>query len=215
MNFQYPKNMKKNLHAGVISALILSAYLTGMGSIIKSCGTMNKKETNEWYSKEEWLGGLQLKPHESTNRQAFEKQYRAHPEWWDEAFEWLRTRDLDTISPGTYVIDEGNVRAIVSEAPAPVLEEVKWEAHRNFNDIQYIVKGKAQMGVAPVVEAEAREPYDPENDIAFFKAEGKYYTAEPGTFFIFTPEEAHRPGIRLEGYDLVKKIVIKVRAAAE
>ncbi len=67
---------------------------------------------------------------------------------------------LFMLEPGTYIIEEGNLRVIVSEAPAPELEKVKWEAHRDFSDIQYIVKGKAQMGVAPVSEATVTEAYD-------------------------------------------------------
>ncbi len=39
--------------------------------------------------------------------------------------------------------------------------------------------------------------------------------AEPGTFFIFTPEDAHRPGIKVDGFDTLKKVVIKVRAKEE
>jgi YhcH/YjgK/YiaL family protein len=34
---------------------------------------------------------------------------------------------------------------------------------------------------------------------------------DPGTFFIFTPEDAHRPGIQVAGYESVKKVVVKVR----
>lgn len=200
---------------GLLSALIISTCLIGMGSLTQSCNIkMDKNEANQWYSSKEWLNDLQLKPHESTNVQAFEKLYKAHPSWWDKAFDWLKTEDLNTIEPGIYIIEEGNVRAIVSEAPAPPLENVKWEAHKAFNDIQYIVKGKAEMGVAPVSEATINDSFDSENDIGFYEVEGDYYTAEPGTFFIFTPEEAHRPGIKVEGYEVVKKIVIKVRASS-
>ena len=176
---------------------------------------MDKKKVNQWYNSSEWLNDLQLKSHESTNRQEFEKQYKAHPAWWDKAFAWLKTNDLNAIEPGTYIIDDGNVKAIVTEAPAPILEKVKWEAHHHFNDIQYIVRGQAKMGVAPVSDARITESYDPANDVGFFEAEGEYYTAGAGTFFIFTPEEAHRPGIKIEGYETVKKIVIKVRATNE
>ncbi|MFH0758940.1 MAG: YhcH/YjgK/YiaL family protein [Bacteroidota bacterium] len=205
--------MKKQWNAGMVSVLSLSILLTGTVSLTQSCkGTKDKKEVNHWFSSGEWLNGLELKPHSSTNEQAFEALYKASPLWWDQAFEWLKTTDLDTIGPGTYIIEEGNVRAIVSEAPAPVLEDVKWEAHKDFSDIQYIVKGKTQMGVAPVSEASVTEAYDSAKDIAFYDTQGEYYTAEPGTFFIFTPEEAHRPGIHMEGYDTVKKVVLKIRA---
>jgi len=168
-------------------------------------------EDKQWFSSGEWLDGLDLKPSESINQVEFEKLYKANPVLWKKAFQWMRDTDLQAIDPGTYVIEEGNLRAIVSDAPAPELEQVKWEAHENFSDIQYIVRGKALMGVAPVSEASVSEAYDSESDVAFFTAEGEYFTADPGTFFIFTPEDAHRPGINVEGFDTVKKVVIKVR----
>ena len=204
--------MKKRINSGLLSPLFIVVIIIGIGSFTQSCtGSKDKKENTQWYSSLEWLNGLQLRPHSSTNQLEFEKLYKASPVWWDKAFEWLKTNDLNTIEPDTYTIEEGSVRAIVSEAPAPALEKVRWEAHKNYSDIQYIIKGKTKMGVAPVSEATVTEAYDSTNDIGFFDVEGELFTAEPGTFFIFTPEDAHRPGIQVEGYDTVKKVVIKVR----
>lgn len=198
----------------MFSLLIISTCLVGTGCLTQSCkGTMEQKKVSQWYDNQDWMKGLQMKPHPSTNQKEFEKQYRAYLEGWNMAFEWLKTNDLEAIEPGTYYIRGDSVRAIVSEGPAAPLDSVKWEAHKNFNDLQYVVKGKAKMGVSPVAEAIVTEAYDTVNDVGFYDAEGVYYTAEPGTFFVFTPGEAHRPGIRIEGYDTVKRIVIKVSAA--
>jgi biofilm protein TabA len=204
---------KSRMTSGTVAHLIILTMLAGTGILTQSCsGTGGKQKHSQWYESYQWLNGLQLKPHSSVNQEEFERQYKARPELWDMAFEWLRINDLDHIEPGIYDIRDDDVRAIVSEAPAPDLEAVKWEAHKDYNDLQYIIKGKAKMGVSPVAEASVTEAYDNESDVGYFDAEGTYYTAEPGTFFIFTPEEAHRPGIRAEGYDVIKKVVIKVRA---
>ena len=205
--------MMKKINFAVRSAMVISVLLISIGGSIWSCNSSkNKMKENDWYSSGEWLKGLQLKPHASTNQKEFEQLYKANPILWSKAFEWLKVTDLDAIDPGTYVIEEGNLKAIVSVAPAPDLEQVKWEAHQNFSDIQYIIRGKASMGVAPVSEAVVTEAYDSTTDVGFFNTEGKYYLAEPGTFFIFTPEDAHRPGIKVEGFDTLRKVVIKVRA---
>ena len=175
---------------------------------------MSAKQIDKWYRQGEWLNGCQLKPHSSVNQKAFAKEYFTKKELWDKTFEWLKTNDLDTIAPGRYIIDEGNVTATVSEAPAPEPENVRWEAHKNFNDLQYIVKGKARMGSVPVSEATVAEAFDPNRDIGYYNADGELYTAEPGAFFIFTPDDVHRPGIKAENYDEpVRKIVIKIRSA--
>lgn len=178
-----------------------------------------KNDSNEtdsnWYSKQEWLNGLNLNPHESINREEFSKQYHKNKTWWGEAFDFLKTRNLDTLQPGTYVIDSGNVIATVSKVSPKDKSQVNWEAHRDFNDLQYIISGKAEMGIAPVTGSgvQITVPYTKEGDTETFSVsvDEKYYTAEPGTFFIFSPKEIHRPAFKVSGYDTIKKIVIKVR----
>nr|MBA4140621.1 YhcH/YjgK/YiaL family protein [Segetibacter sp.] len=39
----------------------------------------------------------------------------------------------------------------------------------------------------------------------------KYYTAEPGTFFIAFPKDIHRPGLEVDGKGTEKKLVIKIK----
>ena len=177
--------------------------------------TQNNKSLGKWYSEHDWLNGLQLKPHKSINQQEFSRQYHLNKTWWDEAFEFLKTHDLDNLKPGNYIIDTGNVIASVSELPAKDKEQVNFEAHRNFNDLQYIIKGKAKMGIAPISDTQAivTRPYSTRGDTETFEISGgeKYYMAQPGSFFIFSPKEIHKPAFKLDGYKIVKKIVIKVR----
>lgn len=203
----------KNLFDSVFRAVILMfAFLISINCFSQSVDILNKKEVAKWYNSGEWLNGCLLKPHKSINQKAFAKEYFGNKTLWDKTFKWLKINDLNNLEPGKYEIDEGNVVATVSEAQAPELESVKWEIHKNFNDLQYIIKGKALMGVIAASKATVAEVYDIRKDVGFYSAEGKLYTTEPGTFFIFTPEDVHRPGIKVEGYDIVKKIIFKIRA---
>jgi biofilm protein TabA len=67
------------------------------------------------------------------------------------------------------------------------------------------------IGVADTSTATITKPYTV--DVINYNAEGKYYTAEQGKFFLFFPNNAHRPTIKIDGYDTVKKIVIKIQTA--
>jgi YhcH/YjgK/YiaL family protein len=168
----------------------------------------------EWFNTIPSGNGLNLIPNKSINQEEFFKQYRKNNQWWDDAFTFLKTKDLAQLKPGVYVIDSGNVIATVSQGPTKKKEDVKWEAHRNFNDIQYIIKGKALMGVAPSADNRGNVivPYTNTTDNMNFTNEGgEYFEADPSTFFIFSPQEMHRPAIKVPGSDVVKKIVIKVR----
>ena len=189
------------------------------GLFVLSCGTRkpidhsNEKQVTKWYEKGEWLQGSQIIPHESINRQAFAKEYFGNKELWDKTFEWLKSTDLNSLVPGRYVIEEGNSTATVSMATAPVVENVRWENHERFNDIQLVLSGKVQMGVASLSKAIVTEPYNERSDNGFFDAEGKFYVSEPGMLFIFTPVDVHKAGAKVDGFDTVKRLVIKVRTA--
>ena len=193
--------------------------LTGSAGFLINCNssTTSKdsvdEKADEWYKNQEWLNGLKLTPHESINQAEFSKQYHKNAAWWDEAFNFLKTQDLDQLAPGSYVIDSNNVFATVSEAAPKDKDSTHWEAHRNFNDLQYIIKGKAKMGIASISDqgAKVTVPYTAADNETFSVDGGKYYDAEPGTFFIFSPQEIHRPAFKIDGYDTIKKIVIKVR----
>jgi biofilm protein TabA len=76
-----------------------------------------------------------------------------------------------------------------------------------------VIKGEEKIGVAPIGSATVIKPYDAAKDIANYTVEGKYYTASPDEFFLFFPGDAHRPNIKVTGYDTVKikKLVIKIR----
>jgi biofilm protein TabA len=205
----------KKFFSLLVAVTCLAAFMISCSSSGHfSNDTGDQKRKDNWYKSQEWLNGLKLKPHESVNQEEFSRQYHANKVWWDEAFNFLKTHELLDLKPGSYVIDTGNVIATVSELNPKEKDEVNWEAHRNFNDLQYVIKGKVQMGVAAISDPNAKVtvPYAPKPDTETFSvAGGKYYDAQPGTFFIFSPKEIHRPAFKAAGYDLIKKVVIKVR----
>lgn len=168
-------------------------------------------EINNWYHKGAWLNGLALKPHESVNIEEFNRQYWAHKAYWDTAFSFLKTHDLPNLAPGKYLLAGDSVYVAVTEGPTKEFDKTQWEAHRRYIDVQYVARGKEKIGVAPVASATVVNPYNEAKDVANFKTEGKFYLAEPGTFFIFFPGETHRPSIKVEE-GTEKKIVVKVAA---
>jgi YhcH/YjgK/YiaL family protein len=195
----------------LLSLVLLSFSITKAQSKTE---TTSDKKTVTWFNKKEWLHGLKLTPHSSINKQELARQYAANTALWDKAFEFLKTNDLASLPVGRQPLVGDSAFVIVTEAVDKEPEQTQWESHKKYIDIQYIIRGKEKMGVAPVASATITNPYDESKDVANYTAEGKYYIAEPGTFFIFFPQDAHRPSIKVND-DKVKKIVIKVRAAEE
>ncbi len=197
----------------LIALIIISFFISCNTKVQQAEGPAGNK-VNKWFKGHTWLNGLQLKPHKSVNKKEFARQYSANKIWWDKAFEYLRETDLKNIPPGRYAIDGDNVFAIITDGPGKEFEKGKWESHRHYNDIQYVIRGEEKIGIAPFPSLTVTEPYDNSKDIAFYTGKGKYYTANPTMFFIFFPENAHRPGIKINGADPIKKIVIKVKTGA-
>jgi biofilm protein TabA len=165
----------------------------------------------KWTKSREWANGLTIKPSPSVNYVEFAKQYHLNKTMWDKAITFLNNKKLDTLKPGKYMIDGDNVYAMISEGPTKDLDKSAWESHKNYIDLHYVIRGKEKIGVAPVATATVTVPYDASKDIANYSAAGKFYDAVPGEFFLFFPTDAHRPGIKVDGVDSDKKLVIKIK----
>lgn len=170
-------------------------------------------KANAWFQSKTWAKGLKWEAHPSVNRLLFAQQYHRHRAMWNKAFAFLKTPNLDTLSPGKYPIDGDNVFAIITEAPPKPFEQTAWESHHHYVDLQCVLKGREKIGMASLTGATITTPYDESKDLAHYSANGKYYLAQPGTFFLFFPQNAHRPSIKVEGGEWVKKLVIKIRMA--
>lgn len=202
--------MEKLLYLRLVLIVLSSFLLTSSVLQAQSGNKMTKWETSKWYNSHELLNGQQLKPHKSVDQKELAMQYQANRVWWDKAFEFMKENDLTKLEPGTYPIDGENVYAMVTEGPGKDFEQGKWESHRHYNDIQYVIRGRERIGIAPVSSLTIIDPYDNSKDIVFYSGKGEYYIANSKIFFIFFPQNAHRPGIKLYE-DKIKKIVIKVR----
>jgi YhcH/YjgK/YiaL family protein len=168
-------------------------------------------EIAQWIKKKEWANGLTLDLHSSVNTDSFYVAWHRNRKLWDAAFTFLKTQNLETIAPGKYPILGDQVFASVSEGPSNKKENVKWESHKDYVDLQYIIKGQETIGVADTSKSTIVKPYTP--DVINYQTEGNYYTAGQGKFFLFFPNNAHRPTILINEYPIVKKIVIKIQTA--
>jgi biofilm protein TabA len=200
--------MKRHTRFAVLLLFIVSIMMANAGSAQQKWTDASVKK---WVKSRLWAGTSTLKLSSSTNNLEFAKQYEANNAYWDKAFAFLNDPKLDTLKPGKYVIDGDNAYAIITDAPSKTLEQSAWESHRNYIDLQYVIRGKEKIGVAPVATATVIKPYDASRDAANYNTDGKFYIASPGEFFLFFPGDAHRPNIKVDGYDTVKKLVIKIR----
>jgi YhcH/YjgK/YiaL family protein len=199
----------------LVKFTILFAVFSLLAIMVYSQDTKGKtwSAAVKWVKQGDWKNGLKIEPHSSINPMEFEEQYQRNKEVWDKAFAFLNRSDLASLAPGNYPVDGDRAYAIISSYDSKDPEKTQWESHRKYIDLQYVISGKEKIGVAPVAKARVTEAYDETKDIAHYETDGKYYVAEPGTFFLFFPQETHRPGIRVKNNEPVKKLVIKIQVA--
>lgn len=185
-------------------------FLSLIPSEINASRPVPKKTIKKWLQKKEWASGITQMPHPSTDLRLFYEQFHANKVAWDSAFAFFK-KPLETMPLGTYTLIPGVVTATVSDNKTKSKEEAKWESHKQFIDIQYTITGKELIGMSDSTKATIIEPYKP--DIMFYKGDGKFYTSDPQYFFIMFPPDLHMPVLKTEGYDNIKKLVIKVAVA--
>jgi len=178
-----------------------------------NAASSSAQQTDKWFEEKTWLNGLQMQPHSSVDKATFARQYQLHKDYWDKAFAFLKNNNLQTMAPGRYAIDSNNVYATITENPTKDMDSTKWESHRNYIDLQSVISGEEKIGVAPINSVTVTMPYDAGKDLANYSGNGTFYTATPGTFFLFFPQNAHRPNVTTGGNKPDKKVVIKIRYA--
>jgi YhcH/YjgK/YiaL family protein len=201
--------MKNSL---IIIVMISLSGLSGCSDKTDPSG-WNTKMIDNWFEKGDWRNGWQVRPDESVNRKEFAVSYFKNRERWDKAFIFLKNSDLQGLEVKRYDIDGDNLYAPVSEYLTKNEEDARYEAHCKYIDIQYIISGRELIGIAPISQKrDILEPYDSSKDIEFLTVTGgENHLALPDRFFIFFPDDAHRPGLKDGENSPVRKIVVKVK----
>ena len=126
--------------------------------------------------------------------------------------EFLRDAKPD-MANGVYQLNP-RVKAIVSEYETKPQNENGFEAHRQYIDIQYALKGQERVACLPIEKLTETKPYSEEGDCALYSAatihQSSNLSLQPGYFAIFFPQDGHMPGLCATTPEPVRKVVVKV-----
>lgn len=128
------------------------------------------------------------------------------------ALEFLRDRATPELAPGRYEIDGTDVFALVSQLPSRAPAEGRFEAHRKYVDVQYLVSGAEEILITQTAPLIPHNPYDPERDIEFFESASQWEAVplRPGDLAILYPEDAHLPNCHSPTPAQLHKVVVKI-----
>ena len=95
-------------------------------------------------------------------------------------------------------------------------DERKYENHRKYIDVQFMLEGEEVIEVLPLAFLDNCESYSKERDIEFFE-NGIHGIGKPnrveitaGDFVVIFPGEAHMPCIKVNDSKMVRKAIIKI-----
>jgi YhcH/YjgK/YiaL family protein len=132
------------------------------------------------------------------------------------AIDFLLRPDIHLIPDGRVDIDGERVFALVQRYETVITDTPRFEYHRKYIDIQYIVSGEEVIGWAPAERITVTKAYDEEKDICFGTVlDGKMTLVylKAGQLAILYPEDGHAPKLAADRPSCIVKIVVKVAAS--
>lgn len=131
---------------------------------------------------------------------------------------FVEERDCTKIPDGEIEILGRELFVRTAFYPTGSAEEKKFEAHRLYADLQYVVEGREIMEYSIAPDPSPVTSYDAPADIQFFDSvRGAAPLLVPaGQFIFFFPGELHKPGCHAgESQEMVKKLVFKIRMSEQ
>ena len=137
-------------------------------------------------------------------------RYRGISSNLDTAIDFLEKTDLKSLPLGKTEILDDKVFANVMEVQAKDEEELSFEIHKKYMDIQIDVEG-TELILIGFGEFTEKEPFSEERDFGSCTAEkSARMIMGPGRFIVCMAQEPHLPSAAAGDERRLKKCVIKV-----
>lgn len=130
-----------------------------------------------------------------------------------DVYNFIVNNDMKSLYLGRHQIN-AKVYANVETYSTKDIKEGKFESHKKYIDIQYIISGEENIISEDISSLTVSEEYDETRDIVFYKDNGlgKDNILRSGEFIVLYPNDGHMPCISVNK-DIPssnKKIVFKV-----
>ncbi len=138
--------------------------------------------------------------------------YQSGPAW-KLAFDFLNGLTPEA-EEKRYPLQGDDIFAIVMSYETKSPELALLETHRKYLDIQAVLVGAERFECFSKDELMVDVPYDETKDAEFYKRTFPgpvSINAQPGTFIMLFPQDAHMPGLMIDDKaERIKKVVVKI-----
>ena len=129
-----------------------------------------------------------------------------------EALDYISKLDFKSLKAGRYEVSS-TFFYTVQEYWAFGDDEVPYESHRQYIDIQWVYEGMERLLITDISSLTMSDKYDEEKDVIHYVESNNISSMvlSPGSCAILFPKDAHKPARFLNKNCIVKKVVGKVR----
>ncbi len=130
------------------------------------------------------------------------------------ALAWAASTDMAALETGPHTIDGDDLFVNVIEYTTKNPEERFWEAHKEYLDLHFPIRGEEQIDLALLEDLKAGD-YDASQDFQAAQGEKRASVVlKPGDFLVCYPQDVHRTAVAVNGQpETIKKAVFKIRIA--
>lgn len=125
------------------------------------------------------------------------------------ALQFLAESKFENIRIGRYELRNGTY-FMVQGYKTKLIREDFWETHRQYVDVQYIVRVLESIRYTNINNLKVLQEYIEGKDYFVLSGKEDYFVVCPGTFIIFYPEDVHMPCLTVKKSWIVKKVVVKI-----
>lgn len=126
------------------------------------------------------------------------------------AINYCKSNKLSEFEIGKYDIQEG-IHIIIDEYYTKNYENVKFESHKKYVDIQYMINGVEKIFVGSSDQFDIETEYSEETDVILYKdSTVDYKIIKNDEYIILRDKDVHKPSVYIDESLYVKKAVVKV-----
>lgn len=126
-------------------------------------------------------------------------------------FEYAKNHDLLSYEKGSHEIDGDNLFVNIVEYETTTPENRFWEAHRQYLDLHFILRGPEQIDVNFIDNMEQKEFVEKDDFLPMDGEKNSSVILRDGDFLICYPSDGHRTAVAVDGPETIKKAIFKIR----
>ena len=125
-------------------------------------------------------------------------------------FDYAREHDLLSYEKGSHPIDGDELFVNIVEYETTTPENRFWEAHRQYLDLHFMLRGPEQIDVNFIDNMEQKEFVEKDDFLPLEGEPNSHVVLNAGDFLLCYPADAHRTAVQVGNPAVIKKAIFKI-----